>query len=275
MSTTNWQYKYYKLKLKLRELLNFGNKNFYAELLVKEQNKNIYPKVVSIQDSLNELIASNKSIARYGDGEFTLCFGEGISFQSYDNELQNRLKEILKDQNQKNCMVCIVDAHVEMKTEYSIAFWARNIKPISKLLVNKNNHYYDANVFRHLSLQEFQKIKQVWDNKDVIFVVGKDSRFVFDKDLFGNIKQHQFIYGKAKDAWSDYYKILKEVLEVQKEYKNEAIVLISLGPCATVLAFDLSKQNIRALDIGHISNQYLRLLNKGVKPEAIAMNEAK
>ena len=37
---------------------------------------------------------------------------------------------------------------------------------------------------------------------------------------------------------------------------REALVCISLGPCATVLAYDLAKKGYQALDIGQIDNEY-------------------
>ena len=51
---------------------------------------------MSPEDTINEIIYNNKSISRFGDGEFTLIFGYGISFQKENINLSNRLYNILK-----------------------------------------------------------------------------------------------------------------------------------------------------------------------------------
>lgn len=267
----SFTYFIYKIYMRLKRLISF-NPNFHYENMLKLQSRNVYPKVISIEESLNELINSNKSLVRFGDGEFSLCFNNDLSFQKANTGLNTRLREILKSEN-KNCMIAIVDANVEMKTDYSINFWSSNSYPISTLLKNKDNYYYEANIFRHLNLNQYQKLKQLWKNKAVIFVVGKKSRFVFDKSLFEGVTKHSFIYGKAQNAWDEYNHILGEVCKQSENLKNDIIVLIALGPTASVLCYDLSLKGIRAIDIGHISNQYLRLLNKGQKPENMPISQ--
>lgn len=43
---------------------------------------------------------------------------------------------------------------------------------------------------------------------------------------------------------------------IVKNIKSEELVLISLGPTATVLAFDLANQGIQAIDVGQLDNEY-------------------
>ena len=50
-------------------------------------------------------------------------------------------------------------------------------------------------------------------------------------------------------------------------FDKEYLVLLSLGPCATVLAYDLSKKGYQALDIGHLPNSYLEATGERKKPE--------
>ena len=53
-------------------------------------------KIFSAEDTLNEIIYNNKSISRFGDGEFNLIFGIGIGFQTANETLSIRLKEVLQ-----------------------------------------------------------------------------------------------------------------------------------------------------------------------------------
>ena len=62
-------------------------------------------------------------------------------------------------------------------------------------------------------------------------------------------------------------------MECSKEY----VVLIALGPTATVLAYDLNAKGYQALDIGHIDIEYEWYLQKAkwkTKIENKYVNEA-
>lgn len=37
---------------------------------------------------------------------------------------------------------------------------------------------------------------------------------------------------------------------------TDTLILIALGPTATVLAYDLAKENIQSIDVGHIDLEY-------------------
>lgn len=39
----------------------------------------LYPKIASIDETIEELISKKKSIVRFGDGEFMICFGRDIN----------------------------------------------------------------------------------------------------------------------------------------------------------------------------------------------------
>jgi hypothetical protein len=60
-----------------------------------------------------------------------------------------------------------------------------------------------------------------------------------------------------QQAWFEYDQILTRVLAVKPTR-----VLIGLGPTATVLAVDLCRRGIQALDLGH-SAMFLRKFRKG------------
>ena len=47
-----------------------------------------------------------------------------------------------------------------------------------------------------------------------------------------------------------------EILKTVKEGSDSRLVILALGMTATVLAYDLAKKGIRALDLGHIDIEY-------------------
>ncbi|MFI3227540.1 MAG: SP_1767 family glycosyltransferase [Clostridia bacterium] len=228
--------------------------------------------ITNIDETVNVLINENKSIARYGDGELSIIKGDSISFQKYDERLATRLSEIIVCENYR-CLIAIPgmlkDGSDSIKYEHM--FWARyfleNYKFIKKTL-NYNIKYNDTNITRvyfrlkdkSLAENRFKKLQQIWQDKDVIIVEGKYSRLGVGNDLLGNVKSIKRILCKACDAFDDYDEILKTV----KKYEKSHLIIIALGPTATVLAYDLSLYGYKALDLGHVDIEYEWFLKKTI-----------
>lgn len=261
----------HKVSRKIKSILFFNSNLLYKRSFNKFKKRNLYPKVQSIDETLLQVIENKLSLARFGDGEFVLCFNESIPFQEKEITLSERLRSILLSKKKTNILICIVDIHLEMTTEYSLRFWTLNTLRISKLLRKENSFYGNANVFRGLNLEQFEILQKIWINRNVIFVVGLGSRFRFNNDLFKGVKQHEIIYGLAVNAWKDYASILENVSKAIEKMGKDTLVLTSLGPTATVLAYDLSNKDIQCIDIGHITNVYEHLLGKGDNPESIPL----
>ena len=85
-----------------------------------------------------------------------------------------------------------------------------------------------------------------------MIVEGEASRLGVGNDLFKNVASIKRILCPAKNSYSRYEDILKECLKLPEE----SLYIIALGPTATVLAYDLAKNNRRALDLGHIDIEY-------------------
>ena len=127
-------------------------------------------------------------------------------------------------------------------------------------VINKKKKYYSSAITRFFTdfkdrttipnyIKAFEKI---WNNRDIIIVEGEKSRVGFGNDLFNNTKSIKRIICPAKQAFLVYDKILQSVLKNSKDN----LILISLGPTATVLAYDLSKLGYQAIDLGHCDIQY-------------------
>ena len=223
------------------------------------------PKILTQDDTLYTLLGSDKSMARYGDGEFKLMVGENISFQKYDPVLEKRLKEIIEYKNE-NLFIGIPDTfgycneycrkvmvlcrsmlyeHLDFSKEYIESWFVRRLKFATH---EQGVDYYN-------------KIKTLWKDRDIVIVEGAGSRLGVGNDLFNSTKSIERILCPIKDAFSKYDEILAECL---KQPTNKLFVL-ALGPTATVLADDLSKKGYRALDIGHLDTAYEAFLRKAEK----------
>ena len=108
-------------------------------------------------------------------------------------------------------------------------------------------------------------LKTIWENRDVLFIEGEQSRLGVGNDLFNNSKSIKRILCPATNAFEHYH----EILETCKEYGQNRLLLLALGQTATVLAYDLSKLGYWAIDIGHIDIEYEWYLRKTKRKIAI------
>lgn len=98
----------------------------------------------------------------------------------------------------------------------------------------------------------FPLLKKIWDGKDIIIVEGNKTRLGVGNDLFDNVLSVKRILAPAENAFSCYQSIIQEVVQIH----NNELILIALGPTATVLAYEFTNLNMRALDLGHIDIEY-------------------
>lgn len=269
-----------KNKISPQELKNLNSKYENSD------TDSVYPKVKTKEETLKELIESDKSITRFGDGEFNLIWGESLPFQEFSGKLQTRLKEILIADNE-NLLVAIPDVFgsLQVYNDGAANFWRKfvvaNRERLYKIL-NLDKQYFDTETTRpYMDLADkskvgeyFKDFKKVWNNKNVVFVEGEMSRLGFGNDLFDNCKTIKRIICPARSAFKFYDKILEEC----KKLPGDTLFIIALGPTATVLAYDLSQMGYRALDLGHIDIEYEWFLQKATKKVAIKnkyVNEVK
>jgi hypothetical protein len=86
-------------------------------------------------------------------------------------------------------------------------------------------------------------------------------------DLLDGAKSISRILCPARSAFDKY----DEILSAFNDISRNRIVLIALGPTATVLAYDLCKKGYQAVDFGHISEEYECFLRKETPLELKSM----
>ena len=246
-------------------------------------------KVLSIEKTIDEVYHKKKSISRFGDGEFRLIASQGhyLEFQENSNLLSEKLQEVLQS-NLENHLVCIPEhfnsfANFNIKTKY---WWKKFINNYGKILnpyLDRNKIYGNSFLSRfYLSYKNKTKkrndhivkmLKKTWQDQELLLIEGRFSRLGVGNKLFDNSKSIQRILCPDKNAFRHYDKIL----ESARKYGENKIVLIALGPTATILAHDLAKDNYWALDIGHIDIEYMWFLQSAQEKLPIAgryVNEA-
>ena len=120
-----------------------------------------------------------------------------------------------------------------------------------------------------LSKKRFSKIQQIWNNEDLLFIEGEQSRLGVGNQLFDNTKSVKRILCPSLHAFSRYDEILEYVSE---NIKKDTLVLLALGPTATALAWDLAKLGFWAIDIGHIDIEY-EWMNMGATEKVPVKNK--
>jgi len=260
---------YYKIPVIKKSMIILFNRMIF--FLLKP------PSVKSTDESLNFIINNNCSISRFGDGEFYLMNGDSLRFQPYSKELSFRLKEIIRsDQNNHAVFIPNIFEDVNWCTDKSKSYWTSYLNlnrfKIYKLL-GKNKQYYDSLVTRlyidhknkSMTERRFRLFKKVWEKQEIVIVEGEHSRLGIGNDLFNNAKSIKRVLCPASNAFAKYDQILAEV----KKQNKSKLILIALGPTATVLAYDLALSGYRALDIGHIDIEYEWFLNKAIEKEPV------
>lgn len=227
------------------------------------------PTVLGQKESVQKILNEKCSVVRFGDGEFNLMFGRSIGFQEYSPEIAERLTEALESNDDK-ILVGIPDRFGSMADidAQSRAYWrtfmAKNRAQIYKHL-NFDQTYVDACFTAHAiepdnanapkDEQEieayYNEIRKIWDGRDITIIRGADTE-VYQNDIYDNAKSVNFIYGPKAHAFREYERILQEALKQPKD----RLMIVVLGPTATVLAYDLAKAGYQALDIGHLGKAY-------------------
>ncbi len=235
------------------------------------------PSIMSFKETIDYINQNKSSISRFGDGEldFALDSNKEILFQNRNTLLGKRLREILSSNN-KNVLIClpslILPKNRRDLTHISRSFWRHySIEKIPRTikLINKKYRYGNTDISRfylNYTDKSFKTIdykvkllKKIWDNRNVIVVEGLYTRLGVGNDLFGNTISMRRIICPAKNAFDQYNKIYTSVID---NYHADDLVIIALGPTATVLAYDLgANKNIQAIDIGHIDMEYLWFIN--------------
>lgn len=238
------------------------NKNNYQDMyditertLYYVPNSNVYrpDNILSPEETIDVIVNSNKSVARFGDGEILIMLKENNVFQCYDENLRKRLFEVF-NYDGDNLFLCAPgtlflrflgteDPFVLMNVPKWRSFLKNNLSP--------KKHYGEA--LFYLDYGVFEKLRSVWDGKDIILVGCPEALSKIQYDIYDNAKSIDYVFCRNRDCFSQYDWI---VSEVKSAYKDGAIVILQAGMTGTVLAYDFMKLGMRALDLGHLQKAY-------------------
>jgi len=234
------------------------------------------PKVYSDIETLKLIIDNDLSVSRFGDGEFRLMSKRGeIGFQSLNPKLSEKLLSSFATRNKK-LLICSFNFKKKYPINTRSGVW------LKKFVVKHYKHFnffdfrykygdtdftrfyqpdcYKKTNYKFLELEYIPLLRKMWNDKPLLIVEGKETKLGVGNDLFNNAKSIRRIICPPKNAFDCYDQILESIL---KHKRDNELVLIALGPTASVLSVDLcTNYNIRAIDIGHVDIVYTWFLNK-------------
>lgn len=278
---------------KLKRILVAAYEVFYEARRMAVLRTKYRLRIMSPERTLRYIQKNKCSIARYGDGEFDLMQGNRDQhFQKRNTELAKKLAQVL-DNKDKRLLLCIPRCFNTIKgcNEHSGSFWIewgrkdnhhQKIVDLIRSHAGQNYLFGDSQITRPYidwmdskrADRTFPMLKALWADRDILIVEGEQTRLGVGNDLYDGAASIKRILAPAIGAFERCDEIKQTILD---HYHGELIIM-ALGPTATVLAAELAAMDIQALDIGNIDIEYEWYL-RGAK-ERIAIpgkftNEAK
>ena len=221
-------------------------------------------KVHSIEETIDELIHTGKSMVRFGDGEITMIRGRSLKLQKVEPEIIEGLKRIVGYQYD-DLIVTIPEIFDDLSIyrKESRQFWRDHLlfsRKVYERYCNQDRAYYNTSVSRfYYALEDKSKcgewiegIRQIWKDKDVVVVEGERTHNGVGNDLLDTARSVERIIGPASDAYGK----MDEILACCRQYPKDRLFLVSLGVAAKFFTETMFLEGYRVLDIGNLDMEY-------------------
>ena len=234
------------------------------------------PKILGYNESIDYIINSKCSLCRFGDGEFNLISGGDVSFQKYNQQLAQRLREILmscfdSSANDRNIKIAVGRDYYDFSDWNNLIFpkfFEEYVMLNEERLVSVFSESYEYlatgisqlyNLFKNYDFTSyFEHVKEIWKNRDITIICGERIFNNISYNIFDCAKSVEYLYAPTENAFDQYDEILARAKTVSKE----KLVIAILGPTAKLLAWDLFTLGYQALDFGHIAKDYDSFMKK-------------
>lgn len=225
-------------------------------------------KILTIEETLRQVGESRLSIARFGDGELRWMLNhESARFQSSTPELAFALKAVLRSPAD-GCLVCIPPQLIDLKGRvtrsraywsYCIGLegeeWSHNIDKERCYGNTDCSRFYITYSDKRSSVMDgrVELWHDIWRDRSVLVVEGSETRLGLGNDLLSGAVAIRRIVVPPKNA----FRYRKKILSAIARNVDEAdLILLAMGPTATVVANDLCGLGFQALDVGHLDLEF-------------------
>ncbi len=221
-------------------------------------------RVHDIDETIDELLRTEKSMVRFGDGEIVMIKGVDLMLQQASPEIGEGLAEIL-GYPYDDLLVTIPDIFRTLSDHHraSRRFWRDHLlfcRKTYERYCNPERIYYSTFVSRCYYFGRdrsrcdgwFAKIRKIWENKEIVIVEGTRTHNGVGNDLFDSAAGIERIICPPRDA----YGALPAILEECRRCDKDRLFLLSVGVAAKFLAVSLFREGYRVLDIGNLDMEY-------------------
>lgn len=221
-------------------------------------------KVHSIDETIDELLHTEKSMVRFGDGEIVMIKGRDLVLQKAQPEIAEGLKKILV-YPYDDLIVTIPGVFDTLSdhTKESRQFWRDHLLMCRKTYekyCNPDRVYYSTFISRcyyfakdkNRCAQWYDGIRDIWKDRSVVVVEGERSHNGVGNDLLDRAAGVERIICPPKDAYGS----LNRILEACMQYDKDRMFLLSVGVAAKFIAMELFEKGYRVLDIGNLDMEY-------------------
>lgn len=251
----------------MKKIIDYLKYQYY--LLRTYPKRRMFPKykILSIEETIREVVEKKKSISRLGDADFLLLIDErDVSYQTKDPRLVQKLREVLLSR-EENFICAIAEPIVRRNglTQGAHAHWINFINKYGERLSSfmpVDKEYGNANITRYyidlldvnFAEKTISSLKKIWDKQNLIIFEGAYSRLGVGNDLFDNSTSMKRILCPTTNA----FRVYDAILNYFEENGDKSILyLFSLGPTASVLCYELSKKGFWCVDIGNVDMEYM------------------
>jgi len=252
---------------KVFSLIEKVNPRLYYGIYIKSRKR---PQILSIKQTIDRAVDEKLSLARFGDGEIAwMCNIPTNAFQKNSDELSEELTAAFACRNKKLLITLSSPMYYSRPfNNFCVEHWGKFVRAkhcYYDSYIDYSYAYGDTHVsrfymdFKDKSKKRVQPIvdnlRRLWEGRNVIFVEGAHTRLGTGNNLFDNAKSIRRVICPDSDA---YFKIDEIQSAIMAAYNKDDLVILALGPTATVLAWRLTeKYSVQALDLGHIDVEYI------------------
>ena len=98
----------------------------------------------------------------------------------------------------------------------------------------------------------YEDYRKIWNEKNICIVTCKNMVDTVKYNIFDNAKTIDYVFVPPVNAYDEYNYIYSSI----KKYNTSYLIILMCGPTAKVLAYELTKDGYRALDLGHLMKAY-------------------
>lgn len=221
-------------------------------------------KVHTVDETIDVLLNTEKSMVRFGDGEIVMIRGGDLMLQKASPEIAEGLAGILSYPYED--LIVTIPGIFETLSDHhreSRQFWRDHLlfsRKTYERYCNPDRIYYSTFVSRCYYYAadrsgcgaQFAKIRKIWENKNIVVVEGERTHNGVGNDLLDTARSIERIICPPSNA----YEAIPAILEACKAYGRDRLFLLSVGVAAKFLAVELFSLGYRVLDIGNLDMEY-------------------